>query len=116
MSLKCVAIALHGARTHKATGNTRLAEQVDGASCARSGIAWHPDGGSLLAVPGRDDDVVFYERLSWAVAFALGGGHAGPVNLVSFSPNGMMRLARCCAAFLSILLICQKTLINLNTI
>lgn len=60
---------------------------MDVTSAARSAADWHPDG-SLLAVPGTDNDVVCFERLSWDKAFTLGGEHSAPVNLVSFSPNG----------------------------
>ena len=62
--------------------------QVDVSSARRSGAAWHPDGGSLLAVPGTDNDVSIFERLSWNVAFSLKGPHSAAVNLVCFSPNG----------------------------
>jgi hypothetical protein len=41
--------------------------QVDAASTRRSQLAWSPDGGILLAVAGRDQDVVLLERLSWCV-------------------------------------------------
>jgi hypothetical protein len=41
------------------------APQVDPASTRRSQVAWSPDGGALLAVAGRDQDVVLLERLSW---------------------------------------------------
>lgn len=61
---------------------------MDVASARRNGIAWHPDGGSLLAVPGLDNDVSLFERLSWNVAFSLKGPHSAAVNMVSFSPNG----------------------------
>lgn len=71
--------------------------QVDVTSARRSGIAWHPDGGSLLAVPGVENDVSMFERLSWNVAFSLKGPHSAAVNLVSFSPNGevQMKQAAC---------------------
>jgi len=32
---------------------------------ARQALAWHPDGGALLAVAGQENDVVLLERLSW---------------------------------------------------
>jgi len=64
-------------------------------SARRSGTAWHPDGGSLLAVPGTDNDVSMFERLSWSVAFSLKGPHSAPINLVSFSPNGKLAAALC---------------------
>ena len=55
---------------------------------ARSQLAWHPDGGSLLAAPGTDHDVVLYERMSWEVAFALAGQHTADVSALAFSRNG----------------------------
>ncbi|KAK9809234.1 hypothetical protein WJX72_011841 [[Myrmecia] bisecta] len=61
---------------------------VDTASCGRNGLAWHPDG-SFLAAPGPQHDVVLYERHSGAVAYTLSGPHTAPVNLVSYSPNGL---------------------------
>lgn len=60
-------------------------------SARRNGIAWHPDGGSLLAVPGLENDVSLFERLSWSVALSLKGPHSAAVNLVSFSPNGKVQ-------------------------
>jgi len=62
-------------------------------SARRSGTAWHPDGGSLLAVPGTENDVCMFERLSWSVAFSLKGPHSAPINLVLFSPNGKLAAA-----------------------
>ena len=64
-------------------------------SARRSGTAWHPDGGSLLAVPGTDNDISMFERLSWSVAFSLKGPHSAPINLVAFSPNGKLAAALC---------------------
>ena len=61
--------------------------QVDTASPARSGLAWHPDG-SLLAVAGPSHDVVLYERLSWDPVVHLEEGHSGDVDCLHFSPNG----------------------------
>ena len=55
---------------------------------ARSQLAWHPDGGSLLAAPGTDHDVVLYERMSWEAAFALAGQHTADVSALAFSRNG----------------------------
>lgn len=57
-------------------------------SLQRSGIAWHPNDGAVLAVPGRNRDVVLYERLSWSPTAYLSGAHTKNVNLVVFSPNG----------------------------
>eukprot|EP00803_Ostreobium_quekettii_P000122 evm.model.scf_11.1 EVM.evm.TU.scf_11.1 scf_11:136-8515(+) len=53
------------------------------------GISWHPDGGNLLAVPGQDNDVIYFERLSWNEAGSLRGVHTGPVNVAIFCPNGL---------------------------
>ncbi|KAK9837086.1 hypothetical protein WJX81_001820 [Elliptochloris bilobata] len=66
----------------------RAAPKVDAASAARSLLAWHPDG-SLLAVPGCDNDVTVYERLSWEPAYSLAGPHSARVNAVCFSPDGL---------------------------
>ena len=63
-------------------------------SARRSGIAWHPDSGSLLAVPGVENDVSMFERLSWNVAFSLKGPHSAAINLVSFSPNGEVQMTQ----------------------
>ncbi|KAL3149950.1 hypothetical protein ABBQ38_013311 [Trebouxia sp. C0009 RCD-2024] len=68
---------------------TYAQKKVDVTSARRNGIAWHPDGGSLLAVPGLENDVSLFERLSWNVALTLKGPHSAAVNLVSFSPNGL---------------------------
>ncbi len=58
------------------------------AAAAVSRPDWHPDGGSLLAAPGTDKDIMLYERLSWSVAYELKGGHSANVHLVAFSKNG----------------------------
>ena len=42
----------------------RKAAKADYMSTYRCDVAWHPDG-SILAVPGSENDVVLYERLSW---------------------------------------------------
>jgi WD40 repeat protein len=55
---------------------------------SRNQAAWHPDGGSLLAAPGTDNDIVLYERMSWETAFSLSGQHSGEVSLLAFSKNG----------------------------
>ena len=62
--------------------------QVDPGLYGRSGIAWHPDGGSLLAAPGLQNEVNLYERLSWSPAYSLQGPHTQPVNATAFAPNG----------------------------
>ena len=53
---------------------------MDVTSARRNGIAWHPDGGSLLAVPGLENDVSLFERLSWNVALTLKGPHSAAIN------------------------------------
>ncbi|KIY99401.1 chromosome transmission fidelity protein 4 [Monoraphidium neglectum] len=63
--------------------------KVDTASTRRSTVAWSPDGGALLAAPGRDGDVALLERLSWKAVQYLGGAHTGDVNTLAFSPNGV---------------------------
>ncbi|PSC69197.1 WD repeat and HMG-box DNA-binding 1 isoform B [Micractinium conductrix] len=63
--------------------------KVELASMSRSQLAWHPDGGSLLAAPGTDHDVVLYERMSWEPAFSLSGQHSADVSLVAFCKNGL---------------------------
>ncbi|GMH33150.1 hypothetical protein BSKO_00984 [Bryopsis sp. KO-2023] len=69
-----------------------LARKVETSDNIRIGVSWHPDGGTLLAVPGNDNDVVMLERLSWkegTTRSRLTGVHSQPVNLVAFSPNGI---------------------------
>ncbi|KAK9868467.1 hypothetical protein WJX84_006627 [Apatococcus fuscideae] len=67
----------------------RSTPKIDVASPGRCGLAWHPDGGSLLAVAGTENDILCLERLSWDEAFVLKGPHTGPVNIIAFSPNGL---------------------------
>jgi WD40 repeat protein len=62
--------------------------QLDLSSNSRSQAAWHPDGGSLLAAPGTDNDIVLYERMSWELAFSLTGQHSAAISLLAFSKNG----------------------------
>ena len=66
--------------------------QIDYMGPGRNGAAWHPDGGSLLALPGNDKNVVLYERLSWKVACSLDDEHTEDVNTLAFSPNGGLGL------------------------
>jgi chromosome transmission fidelity protein 4 len=63
--------------------------KVDPGSPSRVAPSWHPDGGSLVAVPCHDGSIALYERLSWDVTDELSGGHEGPVHLVQFSKNGL---------------------------
>eukprot|EP00879_Flechtneria_rotunda_P026773 GHRR01028597.1.p1 GENE.GHRR01028597.1~~GHRR01028597.1.p1 ORF type:complete len:442 (+),score=134.31 GHRR01028597.1:154-1479(+) len=68
----------------------RLATKLDHDDVLlRHGLAWHPDGGSLLAVSGTDNDVILLERLSWKPVSYLAGAHTGHVRVVAFSPNGV---------------------------
>lgn len=55
----------------------------------RHAPSWHPDGGSVLALPvGAEGEVVLLERLSWEPTGYLSGEHSQAVNVVAFSPNG----------------------------
>lgn len=54
-------------------------------------IVWHPDG-SVFAIPGPDDGVIFYFRKTWREAFRLQTHHSTPISLLAFSPNGRHRL------------------------
>ncbi|KAK9838075.1 hypothetical protein WJX84_006107 [Apatococcus fuscideae] len=77
-----------------ATGKAMLSRRrntpkIDVAGPGRCGLAWHPDGGSLLAAAGTENDIVCLERLSWDEAFVLKGTHAAAVNVIAFSPNGL---------------------------
>ncbi|KAJ9534009.1 hypothetical protein QJQ45_027110, partial [Haematococcus lacustris] len=65
----------------------RLLAKVEPTSSRRCSVAWHPDGGSLLAAPGTDNDVVLFERLSWSPSAYLAGGHTKAVTAFAFSPN-----------------------------
>eukprot|EP00198_Chlamydomonas_reinhardtii_P008883 XP_001698220.1 predicted protein [Chlamydomonas reinhardtii] len=79
------------------TGSGRLekrvdaqCERVDYSSPRRHAPSWHPDGGSVLAVPvGAEGDVALHERLSWEATGYLSGEHRKAVNIVAFSPNGV---------------------------
>ncbi|GIL74869.1 hypothetical protein Vretimale_2446 [Volvox reticuliferus] len=67
-----------------------LCERVDYSSPRRHTPSWHPDGGTVLAVPvGAEGEVVLYERLSWEATGYLSGEHTAAVNVVAFSPNGL---------------------------
>jgi WD40 repeat protein len=62
---------------------------VTGIAGARNGASWHPDG-SVIAIPGPDNNVVVFDALSWdddVEAYRLDDGHTDIVNLVSFSDN-----------------------------
>ncbi|KAL6774417.1 hypothetical protein ACKKBG_A24930 [Auxenochlorella protothecoides x Auxenochlorella symbiontica] len=66
-----------------------LASKVDILSRQLCEPAWHPDGGSLLAAPGQDGEVVVYERLSWRQTAVLSLARGSSQRLVAFSPNGL---------------------------
>ena len=65
-------------------------------SSTRGPVAWHPDGASLLAAAGVDNDIVLYERLSWSTAYSLTDGHTAAVTVIAFSPNGKQGVACRC--------------------
>ena len=68
----------------------KVCPKVDTTGIARSQVAWHPDGGSVIAAPGTaNGDVVFYERLSWEISSVLEGEHTCPVSLLAYSKNGL---------------------------
>ena len=67
--------------------NATIAPVANGESPLLNTVAWRPDG-NILAVPGRENDVVFLERgsfkeLDWSLK-----GHSQPISLVRWSPNG----------------------------
>lgn len=67
-------------------------QQVDFASPARCGLAWHPDG-SLLALSDTSNGITLYEKLSWDPIMHL-DGHTAPMNSLEFSPNGIANFQR----------------------
>eukprot|EP00891_Asterochloris_glomerata_P004478 jgi/Astpho2/4478/Aster-x1249 len=67
----------------------QAAPKIDYTGPSRNGAAWHPDGGTLLALPGKHKNVVLYERLSWKVACSLDDEHTEDINTLAFSPNGL---------------------------
>lgn len=50
-------------------------------------VEWSPDG-EMLAVPGRQNDVIMYDRDTAEEKFSLRGDHTQPVCFLSWSPNG----------------------------
>ena len=44
--------------------------------------------GAYLAVPGKSNEVIVYERDSWREAFTLAGTHTQAVGVLCWSPNG----------------------------
>lgn len=67
----------------------KACSKVDPKAPVRVTPAWHPDGGSLLAVPSADGSITFYERLSWETAGELSGEHASEAHILAFSKNGL---------------------------
>ena len=92
----CASAALHSLPHPRTPPRTPLhptapppSPQVDYSSLRRHAPSWHPDGGSVLAVPvGAEGDVALHERLSWEATGYLSGEHRKAVNIVAFSPNG----------------------------
>lgn len=64
------------AATGQQEAKRAVGSKVDPESTRRCAVAWSPDGGTLLAVAGRDNDAVLLERLSWCVLFLQKGGAA----------------------------------------
>ena len=67
--------------------NATLAPVATGESPLLNTAAWRPDG-EILAVPGRENDVMFLERgtfkeLEWTLK-----AHTAPISLLRWSPNG----------------------------
>lgn len=50
-------------------------------------LDWSPDG-EVLAVPGRKNDVVMYDRDTAEKVLSLRGDHMQPICFLSWSPNG----------------------------
>jgi chromosome transmission fidelity protein 4 len=50
-------------------------------------VAWRPDG-AVLAVPGRENDVSFFERDSFKEIEWELKGHSDTISLIRWSPNG----------------------------
>ena len=70
-------VKLHATEAPLATGESPLLNAV----------AWRPDG-QILAVPGRENDVTFFERgtfkqIEWELK-----GHTDAISLIRWSPNG----------------------------
>lgn len=76
--------AVTGKRMHTLD---RAAPHADAVLTGRNEIAWHPRG-DVLAVPGRKDDVVLYDRDTAGHVCTLKGGHSGSLVFLAWSPNG----------------------------
>ena len=50
-------------------------------------VAWRPDG-QILAVPGRENNVTFFERSSFKTIEWELKGHTDAISLIRWSPNG----------------------------
>ena len=97
----------------------RAAPRVDPGSHRRAGLAWHPDGGALLAAPGEDGAVVLYERLSWAPeSRPLTGGHPPGTAVcgLAFSPNGLYLLSAACDGSLAVWDAAARTVVAAATL
>jgi len=71
---------------HKPAALVLFAAQLDhDVEAARQALAWHPDGGALLAVSGQENDLVLLERLSWKPTSYLTGGHSDHITAVAFT-------------------------------
>ncbi|CAG9465636.1 unnamed protein product [Pedinophyceae sp. YPF-701] len=63
--------------------------KADAAAGKALRVSWHPDGSVLLA-PGREAEVLVFERLSWGASDALPAKSLrGAVGVVAVSPNGL---------------------------
>jgi chromosome transmission fidelity protein 4 len=67
-----------------------------GVDASRVTPAWHPDGGSLLAIPTPEGTIILLERLSWETVGELSHDddapsttHNAPIQILSFSKNGL---------------------------
>lgn len=58
-----------------------------GESPLLNSVAWRPDG-AVLAVPGRENDVTFFERETFKQIEWEMKGHTEAISLIRWSPNG----------------------------
>ncbi|KAK2080895.1 hypothetical protein QBZ16_000749 [Prototheca wickerhamii] len=83
-------LSVHDLHTGKPVLQRRgTGPKLDVLGAALATPAWHPDGGSLLAVPGRDGEVSLFERLSWRLVEALPTGLGADLRALAYSPNGV---------------------------
>lgn len=64
-----------------------ISPDTGGDSSILNVVEWSPDG-EMLAVPGRQNDVVMYDRDTAEKKSSLRGDHMQPVCFLSWSPNG----------------------------